>query len=172
MTITVTTTPTWHITTPMPHNQDISVTSTTQLHPLGTIIRAADVSNGEGEFIYLQGVANTVAGAPVTWNSTTYQTTLAAVGANVPYPIAFAMSANVASQFGWYQISGLVIALKTSTVSIPVGAVGILTAGLVAKTGTGKELQGVTCPKISSSKTGNTTVFLMANRPHLQGRIT
>lgn len=169
-----TTSPTFHIADPVVGNQDINVTATTisKAHFLGQIVTGYDVSNGYGEFIYLLGVANTAVGSVVTWNASTFQTTLAAVGANVPFPVAYAMSANVAGQFGWYQISGLIVAKKTSTVSIPVGAVAILTAGLTAKSATGKELEGITNTAISSNKAGNTTALLMANRPHLMGRIT
>ena len=38
-----------------------------QEHPLGSIIPASDPVYGEGEFIYLLGVANTVVGSLVTW---------------------------------------------------------------------------------------------------------
>lgn len=172
--MTFTTTPTWHIADPVLGNQDIATTSTTisKAHFLGQIVSGYDVSNGYGEFIYLLGVANTVAGSVVTWNAQTYQTTLAAAGTNVPFPIAIAMSANVATQFGWYQIAGLAIAKKTCSVSIPVGAIGVLTAGLIAKTATGKEVEGATATAISSNKAGNTSVVLLMNRPHMQGRIT
>ena len=43
--------------------QPIEDTSTTQKHPLGTIVRGTDPTYGEGEFIYLLGVANTVVGS-------------------------------------------------------------------------------------------------------------
>ena len=35
--------------------QPIADTSTTQRHPLGTIVRADDATYGEGEFVYLKG---------------------------------------------------------------------------------------------------------------------
>lgn len=87
--------------------QKIEETSTTQNHPLGLIVRAVDRgsnSNGAGEFIYLKGVASTVAGSWVTYNMDDGSTTLLA--ANAIGPVAIAMSANVASQYGWYQIQG------------------------------------------------------------------
>lgn len=150
--------------------QPIAVTDTTQNHPLGTIVRAKDPTYGEGEFIYLLGVASTIVGSPVVYNGTTYATTLAPVGTNKPQPIAFAMSANVASQYGWYQISGTAIAAKTSGLALAsAAAVGILTAGKVAATGSGKEIQGaLTVAKATTPK----TVALIINRPHMQGRIT
>lgn len=84
--------------------QAIADTSTTQQHPLGTIIRAQDDTYGAGEFIYLKGVASTAVGSFVTYNLDDGSTTLLA--ANDIGPTAIAMSANVASQYGWYQIQG------------------------------------------------------------------
>jgi hypothetical protein len=141
-----------------------------QLHPLGTIVRATDATLGEGEFIYLKGVANTVVGSPVVYNTASYLTTLAPIGANKAQPVAFAMSANVASQWGWYQIGGNAVAVKTSGLALASNAaVGILTAGKVAGTASGKEIQGaLTVAKATTP----TTVTLIINRPHMQGRVT
>lgn len=153
--------------------QPIATTSTTKNHPIGTIVRATDPTYGEGEFIYLLGVASTVAGSPVTYNSTTGQTTLAAAGTNKPQPVAFAMSANVASQYGWYQISGIAAAYKAATISLAAGvAVGVKTVGRISVTGTGKEVNGALVAAVASAKTGVTTVYLVINRPRMQGRIT
>lgn len=84
--------------------QAIAETSTVQRHPLGTIARAVDPTYGAGEFIYLAGVASTAVGSWVTYNLDDGSTALLA--ANAIGPVAVAMSANVASQYGWYQISG------------------------------------------------------------------
>lgn len=154
-------------------SQPIADTSTVQKHPLGTIVQAYDSSYGVGEFIYLLGVASTAVGDAVTYNATTGQTTRAAVGANKSFPIAFAMSANVASQYGWYQISGLARATKTATISLAAGvAVGIKTVGRISVTGTGKELNGAVVTAVASAATGRILVTLVINRPRLQGRIT
>jgi hypothetical protein len=84
--------------------QPIATTDTTQNHPLGTIVTANDPTYGAGEFIYLAGVASTAVGSWVTYNVDDGSTTLAS--ANAIGPLAVAMSANVASQYGWYQIQG------------------------------------------------------------------
>lgn len=153
--------------------QQIAVTETVKRHALGTIVRANDPTYGAGEFIYLLGVGSTVVGSTVTWNATTYQTTLAAAGASLSFPLAWAMSANVASAYGWYQIGGLVVAAKTATISLAAGAAaGVLTAGLIAGTGSGKEIYGAVVAAVASAKTGGTTVLLHANRPHIMGRDT
>lgn len=84
--------------------QPIAETSTTQRHALGTIVRAVDPTYFAGEFIYLKGVASTAVGSWVTYNKDDCATTLLA--ANAIGAVGVAMSANVASQYGWYQIEG------------------------------------------------------------------
>lgn len=95
---------TYRITDSVVGSQAIASTSTTQNHELGKIVRATDPTYGSGEFIYLQGAANTAVGSWVTYNADDWTTTLLA--ANAIGPVAVAMSANVASGYGWYQISG------------------------------------------------------------------
>ena len=89
--------------------QPIAETSTTLNLPLGTIVRAYDPTYGAGEFVYLLGVLNTAIGSWVTYNADDGSTALLA--ANAIGPVAVAMSANGASQYGWYQISGKAIGL-------------------------------------------------------------
>ncbi|PDT15901.1 hypothetical protein CO670_15510 [Rhizobium sp. J15] len=89
--------------------QAFADTSTTQKHANGLIVQAKDPTYGVGEFIYLKGAANTAIGSWVTYNADDYSTTLLA--ANAIGPVAVSMSANVASQWGWYQISGKAIGL-------------------------------------------------------------
>jgi hypothetical protein len=87
--------------------QAIDETSSEQQHALGTIVTAEDVAStayGVGEFIYLKGVASTAVGSVVTYDADGFATTLAS--SNAVGPIAISMSANVANQYGWYQIGG------------------------------------------------------------------
>lgn len=156
-----------------PGAQPITDHSTTQNHPLGTEISATDPTYGGGKFIYLLGVASTAVGSVVTYDASTYQTVLCAVGGNIPRPIAVAMSACVAGEYGWYQISGQAVMKKTCTISLAAGAaVGVLTTGLIAGTGSGKEIQGAAVAAVASATAGRTTVKVMINRPCKQGRIT
>lgn len=92
------------ITDPVAGSQGIADNSTTQKHELGKIVTATDPTYGSGEFIYLQGVASTAVGSWVTVHEDDFTTTLLA--ANDIGRTAIAMSACVASEFGWYQISG------------------------------------------------------------------
>lgn len=138
---------------------------------LGAIVTAFDPTYGQGEFICLGGVASTAIGSVVVYDLATFLTALAPVGTNLPQPIAIAMSANIlATTFGWYQISGTAVAKKTSALALASNAaVGIKTIGLIATTGTGKEIQGaLTVAKATTP----TTVKLIINRPHMQGRVT
>jgi hypothetical protein len=84
--------------------QKITDTSDVQTMPLGTIIRGVHPTYGAGEFIYLAGAASTAVGTWVTYNADDWSTTRLA--ANAIGPVAVAMSASVANNWGWYQISG------------------------------------------------------------------
>ncbi len=82
-----------------PGNVNIGSTTAVPTPPMvpGMIVRAKDPVYGEGEFILLAGVAGTAVGSIVTYNTTAFTTALAPAGANLPQPIAVAMSANVSA---------------------------------------------------------------------------
>ena len=149
---------------------------TTQKAPIGTVAWFKDPNYGPAEFIYLLGVANTVAGDAVSYNGTTGATTRAAAGAGIPWTIAFATAATVASTWGWYQISGRTIANKTKTVSFAAGiAVGISTEALISASSSLKELLNAWVAIVASATTTTNNggkIVLNINRPHLQGRIS
>ena len=133
--------------------QAIDETSSLQNNPLGLIVRARDGGStqlGVGEFIYLPGVASTVVGsvARIIESATGtpalpgYATELFAAATTVG-AMGVSMSANVASQYGWYQISGLA---KVHVTSAAVSSTMILegepvypstTAGAVTDNATG-----------------------------------
>lgn len=142
----------------------------TQKHSLGTIRLFKDPNYGTAEFIYLRGVASTVAGDAVTYNGSTFVTTRAAVGAGISFKLAWATAATVADTWGWYQISGLAIANKTKTVSLQAGiAVDVkTTAKVVAATSAAKEVAGGWTAIVSSASTTTNNgdkVVLNINRP-------
>ena len=140
---------------------------------LGQIERAFDPTYGAGEFILLVGVASTTVGSLVTYDGTTYQTTLAATTSNQARPVAVAMSANTAGSFGWYQIEGTAVAVKsTSTKFAATVALGVFSTGKVGATGSGKEILGARTANAATVASATTTVNVVLNRPHLQGRIT
>lgn len=84
---------------PMIFGGQITQIDTVATNALGT--KAFD-SAGNG-YIYLQGVASTVAKDVVTFDENFLTTRIAA---NAVGPVAVAMAAVVANQYGWYQIYG------------------------------------------------------------------
>lgn len=141
---------------------------------LGSIAKAYHPTFGEGEFIYLLGVASTVAGLLVEYNATTFQTTLSPNTANDENPVAVAMSANVASQYGWYQIAGIATVLKTAVQVLPGAKIyQSATAGRVMPTSaSGKQILGARGANLTTVTSTTSTVAVLLNRPVKQGQIT
>lgn len=152
--------------------QQIADTDTVQRHKLGEIMRAVDPVYGGGEFIYLKGVASTVVGSLVTYDQNAGTTTLApATGGNGA--VAVAMSANVANQYGWYQIQG-VAAVKAPNAAVVGAQVFMLAAtpGSVDDAAVAGE-QVLNATFASSTGTPSSGLALVQiNRPFLQGQIT
>lgn len=143
---------------------------------LGDIIEAYDPVYGVGEFIYLLGVASTVVGSLVTWGGAssgtpTYQTALAPSTANIDQPLAVAMSANVAGQYGWYQISGQAVIATNGTLAAGPGPVYLAGSGQVTSTqANGKQVANA----VNVTATGTPSAGLAVveiNRPYAQGQI-
>lgn len=139
---------------------------------LGQIVKAFDPTFGVGEFILLAGVASTAVGSMVTYNTVSYTTALAPVTANLGQPVAFAMSANTsASTWGWYQISGVAVAAKSTGLGLANNvAIAVNSAGKVGTNASGKQVLGARTANSTVSAT--TTVRLIIDRPHMQGRVT
>jgi len=154
----------------------IAVTDTVAAVPVGTTVTAVDPVYGTGEFIYLLGVASTVIGSMVTWNGNstgtpTYQTTLGAATAGQARPVAWAMSANTAARYGWYQISGNAVAVTNGTLAA--GPAAIYSAGSGAVTSTqanGAQILGAINVTATGTPAANQAVIEI-NRPHLQGQV-
>jgi len=103
------------IQTPLVGAQPIAVTDTVQNHPLGTRVFATDPTYGAGEFVYLKGVASTAVGNAVIYDQYAGTSTRAVAGSRGP--VGVAMSANVASQYGWYQVSGSAVVTSGTVVA-------------------------------------------------------
>jgi hypothetical protein len=108
--------------------QELNTTSTTQQHVIGKRCRGYDPVYGEAEFIYLKGVASTAVNDLVVYDEYNNTTTRATAGSRGP--AAVAMSANVANQYGWYQISGAAI-VNAATVLAGGNVYATATAGTV-----------------------------------------
>lgn len=159
------------ITSPVLGMQPIAVTDTVQNHALGTIVRAVDPTYGEGEFIYLKGIASTVVGSLVDYDQTLATTALAPATAGIG-PVAVAMSANVASQYGWYQISG------AAAVKAPNAAVAGAEVFMLAATAGSVDDAQVNGEQILNAKFSTTTgtpssglAVIQINRPFHQGQV-
>lgn len=156
--------------------QPIADTSTSQKHPLGQLCRGTDPTYGQGEFIYLLGVASTTVGDVVKYNATTYQTALITVAnsKNKGESVAVAMSANVASQYGWYQISGNAVVKKTGvavTPQVPV-FISATTGRIKVLASAGQQILGAQTANLTTVVTTTSTVVVTINRPFCQGQIT
>lgn len=151
--------------------QAIADTSATAKHPLGTRIRAHDTTYGEGEFIYLEGVASTVVGSLVTYDQVTSSTTLATATANAGLPLAVAMSACTADLYGWYQVKGAAVIKKTATKVSPLAKVYLSgTAGRVMGTlDTGMAVWGGVCIDDATVASATSTVTVQLDACHQEG---
>lgn len=156
-------------TTPVIGATPIGVVDTTQRHNLGAVIRAADPVYGEAEFIYLKGVASTAAGDLVIYDDkadTTTRTTASTYG-----PVAVAMAAVLANQFGWYMIAGSAV---VSTASAGTGAANnrlktTATAGQATVSGTAaNKVDGAYCTSAQDAPGAGFTVVEIA-RPSCNG---
>lgn len=153
--------------------QPIATTDTVQNHRLGTVARAFDSTYGEGEFIYLLGVANTLVGSLVIYNAKTGQTTLAPNTANKGQPVVVAMSANVASQYGWYQRKGTALIKKSSVACSPDVAIFLSAiAGRIMPTvASGKQIIGARVAEAASVSARVSQIAVTIDRPILQGQV-
>lgn len=137
----------------------------------GQIVKGFDPVYGMGEFILLKGVASTAVGSLVIYNTTNYTTTLCPVTANLGSPVAISMTANTSSSnWSWYQIEGVAVVAKSAVGLSNNVAIGVSSTGKVGTSASGKQILGARTANSTVSAT--TTVQLILNRPHLQGRVT
>lgn len=151
--------------------QQIADTATVQKHPLGMMVDADDPVYGGGEFIYLQGIASTVVGSLVVYDQNLKTTALAPATAGNG-PVAVAMSANVANQFGWYQIAGAA-AVKAPNAMAPGADVFMLAATPGSVDDAQVNGEQVVNAKVSTT-TGTPAAglgIIQINRPFLQGQV-
>jgi hypothetical protein len=123
----------WHSVENRAGIQGIAEVSTTQQHPLGTIVKAVDYGsnqNGEGEFIYVKGVTNGARGSWVTINEDDYTTALLA--ANAIGRVGILMSVlDAATDYGWAQISGKAVGKALAAFADDANVYATATAGSV-----------------------------------------
>ena len=141
--------------------QPIMNTGTTQNHPLGTRIKGVDAGTlayGEAEFIYLKGVASTAAGDLVVYDPVAATTTRLVAASRGP--VAVAMSANIASQYGWYAVFGNV-PVNTTSAGIGAANAGLAstaTAGqATVRGGANQGIDGLICKTAQDTPTSGFT---------------
>lgn len=111
------------------------------------------------EYIFLTGVASTVAGDPVTFDSAYATTRLAGSGVG---EVAIALAATVASCKGWYQIYGLGSAKAVATGGVAVYTSSV-TGQLLATVVTGALVHGMhTVAGNGNTVTGSLTSVRLA----------
>lgn len=152
--------------------QPIAVTDVTQNHALGTLVRAVDPVYGMGEFVYLKGIAATAVGSMVDFDQYLGTTALSPATAGTG-PVGIAMSANVANQYGWYQIEGSAVVKAPNAM-----VVGADVFSLAATPGSVDDA-AVAGEQILNAKVSTTTgtpsaglAVIQINRPFHQGQIT
>lgn len=152
-----------------------TIADTTAVVSVGTIREFYEDTQGPCELIYLPGVAALTAGDLVVYDLTPGAQSVTRIVkdtfANTGRPVAVALAATLAGQFGWYQIGGVAIVNTTAAQAAgnvfntaTTGAVGntldagdqILNARLVTATGVPAALKA----------------YMMVNRPFVQGNIT
>lgn len=135
--------------------EDTGAVHTTAEHPLGT--RAWDKDGNE--YIYLLGVASTVAGSWVSFDEALATTLLVA---NAVGRVGVAMAAIVASSYGWYQIYGKNTIAKADTVAADKGLYIDNNAGQVDDAGVAGDW---ICGAISRSATAAGIITVELNYP-------
>jgi hypothetical protein len=166
----------WTPTTPELGIQSIQSTSATKNHDLGTIVTGRDPIYGTAEFVYMVGVASTIAGSVVTYNGATtgtptWQTALAPATAQLGQPLAVAMSANLAAGFGWYQISGMAVAATNGTLAAGPAKIYLAGSGQVTSTqAAGVEVLNAINVTATGTPAANQAVIEI-DRPLAQGQI-
>ncbi len=143
----------------------------------GEIITAQDGTTYHGgEFIFLRGVASTVVGSLVVYDTLNNTTTLAPSTANLAQPLAVAMAANtVTTSYAWYQIAGAaVIQRVTGAKTSPNVAMFIgLGGGKVVQStasAAGKEILNARSINAATVASATTTIAVLINRPFAQGQ--
>lgn len=162
------------VTSPVEVSNGLTTVYPTAPAQLGMVVQAVDPTYGTGEFILLLGVTGTTPGLMVIYNATTYQTALLTVtnGKNKGVPVAVAMSTCTGGLYGWYQINGNAIVLKTTvavTPQVPIYISG--TSGRIkVLTSTGQQIVGAQTANLTTIVTTTSTVVVSINRPHTEGQ--
>jgi hypothetical protein len=140
--------------------QAIAITNDVQLHVLGTTVTAFDPVYGTGTFMYLKGLTGTIVGSVVTIDTTANTTTLTVAATRGP--VGVAMSANIANQYGWYQVNGsAVVSVNTVIAGAPAFSTatpGTIDDAVVA----GSKIDGIVFKTVNGVPAANLAVAQIA----------
>ena len=156
-------------------NIDLSGVDTVARVAIGTIVKGFDDLLGEGEFIYLPGAASVGAGDMVLYfldpsGPSTSRIQLGA-HANSGLPVAWAVAAVPAGSFGWFQISGCVIANAAAGTAASRAFIGAGNGQVSNTASAGAQVLGARITSsVGTPRAG--AVYLTASRPSIQGQIT
>lgn len=158
--------------------QAISAVDTVQNHPFGKIVNAKDSTLGGGEFIYLKGVTGTAVGLVVNYKAdgtTALGSTSGVVEGGSPLAVAMSVC-DATTKFGWYQISGNAVILKTAVKVNPASPPRTYlsaTAGRIMQTSVaGRQIIGARLNAATTVTSTTSTAIVTLNRPVQQGQIT
>lgn len=143
----------------------------------GTRMRATDPTLGAGDFVFLPTIASVVVGSMVTFResaSGVYTTAMLPNTANLAQPIACAMAAGAANNYGWFMLAGVAPVKKTAVKVSPNVAlyVSATTGRLMPTAASGKQVLGVRASNSATVASATSTVTVTLNYPHMQGQTT
>lgn len=149
--------------------------STVALLAVGTVVKGFDDVQGEGEFMYLPGVASLAEGDFVAVDlnpgGPAVVRSLAATHANSGQVIACAMAAIPAASYGFYQISGVAIGNVIAATAAGRGFVSATAGQLTSVAAAGAQmLGGRISTAVGTPAAGK--AYVTMNRPFVQGQIT
>lgn len=148
---------------------------------LGQIVTAWDPTYGYGEFIYLKIPASTAITANLLYQWTAGYAVAAlpvlATSKNTGHQVAVApvtVASNTSIQYGWFQIQGQNLVLKTAVTVSPDSVVYASgTAGRIkVLTSAGGQITGMRTANAATVTSTTSTVLCYLNRPAMQGQVT
>lgn len=143
----------------------------------GTRVRAIDPTLGGGDFIYLPMIASMVVGSLITFResaSGVFTTAMVPNTAALAQPVAVAMVAGAAANYGFFQIAGTATIKKSAVKINPNVALYIssTTGRVQSAAACGKQVLGVRSSNSATVASATSTVTVTINYPHMQGQIT
>lgn len=153
-----------------------AVSLATSFRP-GYRISGQDPTFGMGQFIFLPTIASVVVGSLVRFiesASGVFTTSMVPNTGNLGQPVAVAMAAGAANNYGWFMVQGTAPIKKTAVKVSPNVALFIsATTGRVMSTvACGKQVLGIRASNSATVASATSTVTVTINNPHMQGQIT